>query len=179
MGYRVLNFINFVFTFYCCYLISLENFYNRVCYKQRWILFRRVNATTVYTNRANGAFRFVLLFLFLLPCLINASVSVCVYNFHCFLPQQSDGLWCASSTQIDCPNNAEIHTYLLVCESTDFWMYSSSHQYECVYVWVTRDSLIVFFVRFACVCVITCWSVVFASLLWVCLFAVKSHLHCN
>lgn len=78
MGYRVLNFINFVFTFYCCFLISLENFYNRVYYKQRWILFRQVNATTVYTNRANGAFRFVLLFLFLLPCLINASVSVYV-----------------------------------------------------------------------------------------------------
>lgn len=105
-------------------------------------------------------------FYFLLPCLINASVSVCVYNFHCFLPQQSDGLWCASSTQIDYPNNAEIHTYLLVCESTDFWMYSGSHQYEYVCGWrATLWSF--FFVRFACVCVITCWSVVFASLLCV------------
>lgn len=169
--------------FYVTLLLSdfIGNFLQS-CYKQRWILFRRVNATTVYTNRVNGGFRFVLLFFyFLLPCLINASVSVCA-QFSLFPPSTKWWPLKCVFTQIDCPNNTETHTHmgdacLLVCESTDFWMYTVAHQYE----WVWRAKLLIVFFRsffFACMGDnLLKWAVVFASLL--CLFAVKSHLHCN
>lgn len=87
--------------------------------------------------------------LFLLPCLINAFVSVwvceCVYNFHCFLPQQSDGLWCASSLKLIARNNTDKNNCLIVCESTRsgtsigvyVWRATLDRFFRsfCVYVW--------------------------------------------
>lgn len=118
-------------------------------------------------------------FYFLLPCLINASVSVYVCTI--FIVSSLNKVM-ASDARLPLKLIAQtMQKYTHICLSVKVRIF------ECtvavinmiVCVWVTRDSLIVFFVRFACVCVITCWSVVFASLLWVCLFAVKSHLHCN
>lgn len=62
MGYRVLNFFNFVLR-YCCYLISLEMFLQSLLsFKQRWILSLGELMQLLY--RMNDAFRFVYFLLF-------------------------------------------------------------------------------------------------------------------
>lgn len=114
------------------------------------------------SNECCLSFRIVFICFHLLPVLINASLSVCVsvYNFHCFLPQQSDGLSAMRLLiQIDC-QTIRTHTHTLsmfvcVCAlitSTDLSMYNGTSIHECVCV--TAKLLIVFsFVFcFACMC---------------------------
>lgn len=92
---------------------------------------------------------------FLLPCLINASLSVfvcvSVYNFHCFLPQQSDGL--CDATRLLHSNwlpKQFAHTHVCVwIASTDLWYNGSSIR---VWVW-RRNSWSFFSFVFACTCV--------------------------
>lgn len=146
--------------FYVLLLLSdfIWKIFTIVCYKQRWILFRRVLMQLLYT-RIERMMPFVsFYFLLFFASMFNEciSVSVCVHNFHCFLPQQSDGLWCTSSLKL-IAQTIQTHSSNcpIVCESTDFLMYTRWHINMSVCVWVTRDSWS-FFSFVLRVCVITC-----------------------
>lgn len=178
---------------YVTVVTSVEIFYTRFSYKQRWISSLGELMQLYESNECCLSFRIVFICFHLLPVLINASLSVCVsvYNFHCFLPQQSDGLSAMRLLiQIDC-QTIRTHTHTLsmfvcVCAlitSTDLSMYNGTSIHECVCV-CDGETLDRFFVRFL-FCVYVWWLLLFSEerrcfrFAFVCLFAVKSHLHCN
>lgn len=181
MGYRILN-----FSIYVLLLLSdfIGFFYTRFSYKQRWISFLGELMQLLYeSNECCFSFRFFFL-QFLLPCLINACLSVCV----CVFPQFSLfplsikwwPLWFVFSLELIAQTiRTHTHTHkqkmdislsVLVCVYREYGIF---HLYigSSIRVWVTAKLLIVFFLffvrfcvyvwfRFAFVCVYLPWRVI-------------------
>lgn len=170
MGYRVLNFFNL--RFYCGFIWFHWKFFTLVSELQTKTKLLSLGELMHYycTNRMNVAFRFVFL-QFLLPCLINASLSVCVWVFTISIVSSlnkvmASVMWRVSSTQIDCPNNSHTHTHVCVwIASTDLWYNGSSMR---VWVW-RRNSWSFFSFVFACMCLRRARCCFRVSLLCVCL----------
>lgn len=124
------------------------------------------------TNRMNVFFRFVSVFL--LPVLINASLSVCECVCTIFIVSSLNKVMASAKrllTQIDCPNNTHTHTrWMSICvcaliTSTDLSMYNgtSKREWESVCVRRRNSWSFISFV-FACICDnLLKSSVVFAS----------------
>lgn len=150
----------------------MEIFYTcfRVTNKDETPLVRRVNALLLYeSNECCLSFRFVFL-QFLLPCLINASLSVCVWVCTISIVSSLNKVMASvmrrvSSTQIDCPNNSHTHTHTCVCESRVRIFGTMAHQWECECDGETLDR---FFRSFLRVCVCEERAVVFAFRFCVC-----------
>lgn len=122
------------------------------------------------TNRMNVVFRFVSVFL--LPVLINASLSVCECVCTIFIVSSLNKVMASAKcllTQIDCPNNTHTHTrWMSICvcaliTSTDLSIYygTSIREWVCVCDGETLDRLFRSFLR---VFVITFWRALLFSL---------------
>lgn len=170
MGYRVLNFFNL--RFYCGFIWFHWKFFTLVSELQTKTKLLSLGELMHYycTNRMNVAFRFVFL-QFLLPCLINASLSVrvceCV-QFPLFPPSTKWWpLWCDASPPLKLIAQT-IRTHTRVCvwiASTDLWYNGSSMR---VWVW-QRNSWSFFSFVFACMCLRRARCCFRVSLLCVCL----------
>lgn len=169
MGYRVLNFFNL--RFYCGFIWFHWKFFTLVSELQTKTKLLSLGELMHYycTNRMNVAFRFVFL-QFLLPCLINASLSVCVcecVQFPLFPPSTKWWpLWCDASPPLKLiAQTIRTHTHTCVCESRVRIFGTMAHQWECECDGETLDR---FFRSFLRVCVCEERAVVFAFRFCVC-----------